>query len=163
MKYSASTTSNQGMPVWYQDVEETLHKSLGRELIENLIKQEVLLYKMDIENTETNFYGESKRKNWLGPYTLYGRVQIADEDMVSQGGLPVISEGDMIFHVYNDILTEQGIDVVRGDFLYFREKYYEVIHHGPDLSANPTRLGIDRKFYRMILAHTTDTVIFSGT
>ena len=40
--YTAATTAERGMPIYYaEDAEFVLHKKMGRELVENLIKQQV--------------------------------------------------------------------------------------------------------------------------
>ena len=62
--YCGNTYTASGMPIFYSGAEFQLHKRMGRELIENLIQQRVDLYRVDHVTTESNFYGESKAKNW---------------------------------------------------------------------------------------------------
>jgi len=161
--YCGDTYQAVGMPIFYAGAEFAVHKKMGRELIENLIQQAVLLYRIDQVNTEDNFYGEAKTKNYLDPVRLECRVQITDQDVVLEGGIRNLKRGDMVMHVYNDHLSDQGVEDIRvGDFLKFEGKFYEVFDNGPNDDANNRRLGVDREFYRTILAHVVQSDVFSG-
>lgn len=161
--YCGNTYSNVGMPIFYSGAEFQLHKTMGRELVESLIKQQVVLYRIDSETTEANFYGESKYKNFKTPVTLTARIQIADADAVFEGGIRKLKKGDMTMHVYTDHLADQGVDNIKvGDFLKFQNKFYTVYDNGPNDDENQRRLGVDREFYRTILAHVVESTVFSG-
>jgi hypothetical protein len=161
--YCGNTYSAVGMPVFYSGAEFQLHKTMGRELIESLIKQKVVLYRIDHENMESNFYGESKNKNWKQLVTLVARVQIVDQDAVFEGGIRKLKKGDMVMHVYTDHLADQGVDDIKiGDFLKFEHKYYVVFDNGPNDDENQRRLGVDRSFYRTFLSHVVESDVFSG-
>lgn len=161
--YCGNTYAAVGMPIFYSGAEFALHKTMGRELIENLIQQRVVLYRVDHELTESNFYGESKNKNWKVLVALTARIQIVDNDAVFVGGIRKLKQGDMVMHVYTDHLADQGVDDIKvGDFLKFEHKFYEVFDNGPNDDENQRRLGVDRGFYRTILAHVVESDIFSG-
>jgi hypothetical protein len=161
--YCGNTYAAVGMPIFYSGAEYALHKTMGRELVESLIKQQVVLYRVDQVLTDSNFYGESKVKNWKELVTLIARVQIADTDAMLEGGIRKLKKGDMIMHVYNDHLADQNVDdIYVGDFLKFEHKFYEVFDNGPNDDENQRRLGVDRQFYRTVLAHTVESDVFSG-
>lgn len=151
------------MPIFHGPAEVKLHVSMGRELVESLIKQRIVLYRVDATNTESNFYGESKVKNYKTPVTLAARVQIADEDASLLGGIRQIKRGSLITHVYQDHLVEQGADDVKvGDFILFEGKYYEIYDHGPNDDENQRRLGVDAEYYRTLIANYVESTVFSG-
>lgn len=161
--YCGNTYASVGMPIFYSGAEFQVQKLMGRELIESLIKQQVVLWRVDQVLTESNFYGESKNKNFLEPVTLVARVQIADEDATLVGGLRRVTKGSLITHVYTDHLSDQGVEDVKvGDFIQFEGKYYEIYDNGPNDDENQRRLGVDRGFYRTLLAHHAEADVFSG-
>lgn len=162
--YTANTTDDKGVPLYYSaDKEFVLHKMMGRELVENLIKQQVELYRIDNEFTEANFYGEAKRKNFLDVVTLNAVVRIVDEDATMIGGIRKLKLGDMEMHVYNDHLAEKGIEEIRvGDFLKYGDKFYEVFDNGPNDDENTRRLGVDYEYFKTYLAHVVEYDVFSG-
>lgn len=161
--YCGNTYQGVGMPIFYSGGEFQLHRTMGRELVENLINQRVDLYRIDSVTTEANFYGEAKIKNWLPVVTLSCRVQIADQDALLEGGIRKLKRGDMTMHVYNDHLAEMSVDEIRvGDYFKFEGKFYEIFDNGPNDDANQRRLGVTRGFYRTILAHVVESDVFSG-
>lgn len=163
LTYSANTYDNVGMPIFYSGSEFELRVRMGRELVENLIKQDVLLYRIDAPATESNFYGESKKKQFLDPVAMQARVAIVDQDVLLEGGIRKLKRGDMELHVYNEHLVEIGVDNIKvGDFIKFEHKFYEVFDNGPNDDANIRRLGVDREYYRTIRAHFVESGVFSG-
>ena len=160
--YCGNTYSAVGMPIFYSGAEFQLHKNMGRELIESLIKQQVVLYRVDHDMTESNFYGESKIKNFKTSTTLTARIQIADQDALLEGGIRKLKRGDMTMHVYSDHLASQGVTIKVGDFIKFENKFYEVNDNGPNDDANQMRLGVDNDYYRTILANYVESTVFSG-
>ena len=152
-----------GMPLWYDDSREgTLLKGFGRELVESLIVQNFTLYQIDLNETEKNFYGETKQKSYKTPVVVRGRIEIMDYDAEIVGGLRRVAKGDMMAFVYNDHLTELGIAISVGDYIYYLGKYYEVWDAGVDRDSNQTKLGIDRDYFVRILASEQKKAVFEG-
>ena len=151
-----------GLPIFFTDAEETLFNNLGRELVEDLIVQWFTLYRIDVSNTESNFYGESKKKNFLTPVVVKARIQIADADVELEGGMRRVSKGDMISHVYNEYMTENDFDMNVGDFIDYQGKTYEIYDAGYNLDTLDRKYAADREFHRRILAKAVKSTIFSG-
>ena len=106
-----------GVSIFFKDAEETLFRNVGRELLENIILQHFTLYRIDVSNTESNFYGESKKKNYLSPIEVIGRVRIADVEALLEGGVRRVSKGDMIAHVFLKFMEENDFEMNVGDFI----------------------------------------------
>lgn len=160
--YTSNAFAAVGMPIFYSGAEFQLQKMLGRELVEGLIKQQVTLYRVDLNATESNFYGESKQKNFKPPVVVVGRVQITDRDAVLEGGIRKLTKGDMVLHVYDDFLLEAGIEISVGDFVKYRDKFYAIYDNGPDDDANPRRLGVDNDYYRTYLGRKVGREVFGA-
>lgn len=150
------------LQLFFGDKEFSLYKKIGREIVEDIISQHLTLYSIDIEKTESNFYGESKSKQYKTPVILNARIFIADSDIESIGGIQKIAEGDLIAHVYRDTISELGIDINLGDFLLYDDKFYEVYSEGENLDFIGRKMGSDRDFYITVLAKTIDNPMFEG-
>jgi hypothetical protein len=152
-----------GMPIWFQGAEETLFNDLGRELIETLIVQNFILYRVNVEETESDFYGEAKQKIYKTPITVRARVQITDADIILEGGIRRASKGDMISYVYLQHMIEGDYEINVGDFIGYEGKYYEIYDAGYNKDSVDRKFGTDREYFREILAKVIKTEIFSGS
>lgn len=149
-----------GVSTWFKNAEETLFNNLGRELIEGFITQHFTLYRIDVVNTESNFYNESKFKQFLTPVEVIGRIQITDSDVVSEGGIRRLSKGDMTAWVYIEHMEELNIEISVGDFIHYEGKYYEVFDPGHNKDALNRKFATDREYYREILAKVVHEDVF---
>jgi hypothetical protein len=154
--------SYSGMPVFFTAAERTLLVDAGRELVEYLTYQYFDLYRIDNVRTDSNFYGENKVKHFKEKLTLTGRIKISDSDVTLQGGFRRVSQGDMILGIYTDLLEENNCDINVGDIIHHHGKYYEVFDAGYNKDSNERKLGVDREFYRTILANTVKEDIVEG-
>lgn len=151
-----------GVSTWFRDEEETLMKNLGRELVENLITQRFVLYRVDLVETDSNFYGEAKHKVYKTPTEVKARVQISDADVITEGGVRRLSKGDMQAWVYDDLLEELGVEINTGDFIGFQGKFYEVYDPGYNKDAMFNKFAADRDYFRTILAKVVSDDIFKS-
>lgn len=149
-----------GLPIFFGDKEATLFKLMGRELVETLINQHFTLYRMDVINTESDFYGETKTKVYKTPVEVKARIQIADTDVVSEGGIRRLSKGDMSAWVYIENMTELDIEINVGDFIGFLGKFYEIYDPGYNKDSMDRKYAADRDFMREILAKVVHEDIF---
>lgn len=152
-----------GLSTWFQDAEETLFNNLGRELVETLITQHFTLYRIDVAETESNFYGESKTKRYRTPVDVKARIQIADTDVYSEGGVRRMSKGDMQTWVYLQHMSELGIEISTGDFIGYAGKFYEVYDPGYNKDSLDRKFAADREYFREILAKVVSEDIFKST
>lgn len=151
-----------GLPIWFKDAELTLFKNLGRELVETLINQHFILYSVGYGETDSNFYGESKNKVYTSQTQVTGRIQIADSDILSEGGVRRMAKGDMTAWVYDDHLSELNLGIKIGDFIGFEGKFYEVYDAGYNQDALNRKLGVDREYYHEIKAKVITDDIFKS-
>lgn len=159
LPYCGNTYTVPNMPIFFSGAEFQVLKTMGRELVENLIKEQIELYRVDTENTESNFYGESKNKNWIGPTIVTCRVERTDRDVFLEGGLRRQRRREITVYVYQDHLKDIGIDEIRiGDFFKHRNDFYEVYGN----VGQGTRMGVDRGYYRRYRAFYVEEDVFSG-
>lgn len=153
-----------GLPIFFGDKEEALFKALGRELVEDLVNQHFTLFRVDVAKTDSNFYGESKKKVYKEPIEVKARIQISDTDVVSEGGIRRMSKGDMKAGVYREFLEQIGTDVHInvGDFIKFQGKFYEVYDAGYNLDNMTRKFAGDRDFMWEILAKVVHQDVFNS-
>ena len=151
-----------GLPIFFGDKEETLFKAMGRELVEHLVNQHFSLFRIDVTKTESNFYGESKKKIYLAPLEVKARIRIADTEVISEGGIRRMSKGDMEAGVYREHLEELGAHINIGDFIKFQGKVYEVYDAGYNLDSMNLKYAADRDFVWKILAKVVHEDVFKS-
>jgi len=152
-----------GLSLWFGEKENTLFNNLGRELVETLITQHFTLYRIDIDETDANFYGESKKKAFKTPQEVKARISIVDADVVDEGGIRRMSRGDMQTWVYLQHLTELDVSINVGDFIGFQGKVYEVYDNGANKDSMTRKYAGDRDYFQQILAKVITQDIFAGS
>lgn len=102
-----------------------MFKGITRELVEDVISQQIGYYKIMLANTTTNVYGESLNKQFIGPVLMYtmierGDFEFAPMDMTVNVNRPVT------FRFFKDHLIDANVVPEVGDVIMYNEKYYEV-------------------------------------
>ena len=152
-----------GLSLFFRDAEENLFNNLGRELVERLITQHFTLYRIDPQKTDSNFYGESKKKSYKQPVEVIARIQIQDTDVLSEGGVRRMAKGDMSAWIYLQHMNELDIDINVGDYIRYEGKFYEVYDPGYNKDSLGRKFAGDREFYREILAKVVSEGVFQST
>jgi hypothetical protein len=120
---------------------------IGRELFKNVVEQEVLYYKLSLEDTNVNIYGEGLDKVFstytkLNCFITRGDQVITDDDF----GPDLTRDASFAF-IRQDLVDLQIVPEV-GDVVMWHENYYEVgtvrenqLFLGRDNSYNLTEYG----------------------
>jgi len=121
--------------------------NINRELLQDVIEQEILLYKLNIVDTSTNLYGEALEKTYLEPIKLNCLITRGDQvydvdelgvDLGRQASFAILKQD------LRDINTVSEV----GDIVMWQEDYYEVdaikenqLFYGRDSDYNIARTG----------------------
>lgn len=100
-------------------------KIFSKELVEDIISQEVGYYKIKLDDTKPNIYGESLTKYFIGPVLipcLIVRGEFTKED--SDFGLD--TNRDVDFRFFKDHMIEANVYPEVGDIVMYNEAYYEI-------------------------------------
>jgi hypothetical protein len=103
----------------------SLFRHINKELINNIIQQSVGYYKVNLEKTTANVYGESTNKTYNDPILVNCLIErTAQEWNETEFGTDVTREINVRF--LRDILVDIQLVPEVGDVVLWQENYYEL-------------------------------------
>ncbi len=120
---------------------------ISRELLKDIVEQEIGYYKLSLNDTQANIYGEATNKVYLDPVKLNCLITRGDQVIdVDEFGPDLSREASFAF-VRQDLVDANTVPEV-GDIVFWQEDYYEVdtvrenqLFVGRDSSYNLTSYG----------------------
>ena len=103
----------------------SLFRHLNRELLGNIISQEIAYYKFDLVKNKTNIYGESTTKAFYPPVLLNCLIDRSDQNWESSDLGPNFNS-PFTFSFYREDLEDALILPEVGDIIMWYERYFEV-------------------------------------
>lgn len=100
-------------------------KSISRELVEDIVSQQVGYYKVVLDQTKPNVYGESLTKNYIGPVLLNCLIEREDFS-ANNKEYGVDYDRNVNFRFLKDHLVEANVVPESGDVIMYNELYYQV-------------------------------------
>ena len=101
------------------------YKNINREIISDIIEQKVGYYKVILENTTANIYGESLNKSFENPILINCLIDHSPQDTKSESNLPSVDR-PLLVSFLKDHLIEANVYPQRGDVLIWNDDYFEV-------------------------------------
>jgi len=166
-----------GIKLFFGEKERNFFSATGREITESVLQESFLLYRIDLNKTQTHkLYGESKRKVWLPEIQIFGRINVETQDPTYQvaGGIEKKGLGNLTAHIYIDQLEElnlitrqDGTNVIvsgikMGHFIGYKGQFYKIVDDGYSQISNEFSWAGDRRFFVTIKAVEIDEDIFQG-
>jgi hypothetical protein len=102
-----------------------LIRKMNRELLREVIEQEIGYYKISLENTQSNIYGESLTKTFLPPVLINCILTQADQ-VVNVDDFGPDLQRNLSFAFLRDDLVDAEVVPEVGDIIMIYEQYYEV-------------------------------------
>ena len=103
----------------------SLFRHINKELINNIIQQSVGYYKIDLDKTTSNLYGESLTKSYNNPVLVNCLIErTAQEWTETEFGTDVTRTITVRF--LRDILVDIQLVPEVGDVMLWQENYYEL-------------------------------------
>jgi hypothetical protein len=103
----------------------SLFRNMNRELLRNIITQEIAYYKIGLNQTVTNIYGESSEKYFKDPVLLTCLITRGDQNFNDDDFGPDVTR-DVSFAFLRDDLVDLNLVPEDGDIISWQESYYEV-------------------------------------
>ena len=113
------------MPKFISPRDVTFFRGIARELVDDVIQVEIILYKLNIQESTTNLYGESLNKTYYRGVSIYSLVD-KEDITVSYEGFGPDSSQLITFKLDRERCKEKGIYPEVGDFIFFDTSYYEI-------------------------------------
>lgn len=165
-----------GIELFFGEKERAFFTNAGREITEGILQESFLLYRIDLEKTQTDFYGQSKKKVWLPEIEIFGRINVEtkEPEYHVKGAVEKKGMGNLTAHVYLDHLEElgllikqQGTSVIvsgikMGHFIGYNGQFYKIIDDGYSQISNEFSFGGDRRFFITIKGVEVDEDVFQG-
>lgn len=103
----------------------TFFEGISRELVDAVITTAVILYKLVIENSKTNLYGESLSKTYYSGVECNAMIERQDSTVIYEGfGSDVTQTVDFRFNRFS--LKDTGFYPEIGDIIFHNDTYFEV-------------------------------------
>ena len=99
--------------------------NINRELLSDIVEQEILYYKFDLLNTEANLYGESTIKSYYNPVKLNCLITRGDQVISVDDFGPDLNREASFAFIREDLSDVQVVPEV-GDIIVWHNDYYEV-------------------------------------
>lgn len=105
------------------DVGLLLH--IGRELVQDVVEQEILYYKISLEETQENLYGEASEKYYWTPVHVNCLIRRGEQEWGEEEyGSDLNRSTEFAF--FKEDLRDKGILVEAGDIIEWSKSYFEV-------------------------------------
>lgn len=115
--------------------------NINRELLKDIVEQEILYYKFSIKDTEVNIYGEGLVKSFLEPLKLNCLITRGDQVITSDDFGPDLSR-EASFALLRQDLQDVSVVPEVGDIINWQEDYYVV----DTVRENQLFLGRDKSY-----------------
>ena len=119
----------------------SLFTGINRELLSDVVEQEILFYKVSLEQTQANIYGEATEKVYWSPIKYNCLVQRGDQrSTVDELGVDIVR--DVKFNLLRQDLIDTNVEPEIGDIVMWLENYYEI----DNITENQLFLGKDNAY-----------------
>ena len=99
--------------------------NIQRELVKDIVEQEILYYKFSLEESLANLYGESTQKTYWNPLKLSCIITRGDQIISDDEFGPDLNR-DVSFAFIRRDLSDVNVVPETGDIIMWHEDYYEV-------------------------------------
>lgn len=116
-------------------------KIVSKELVNDVISQQIGYYKLILQDSKTNLYGESNNKTYLGPVLFNCLIERGDYSAPVDEFGPDTSR-TVNFRLLRDDMIDANVVSEIGDIVLYNELYYEV----DNVNNNQLILGKDDQY-----------------
>ena len=113
------------MPKFISDRDVSFFRGLARELVDVVIENVCVLFKVDLKETKVNIYGESMNKSWHPGVELYVLIDKEPETAVYEGFGPDAQQ-NVTFKFDREMCEERNAYPEIGDIIFFNQSYFEI-------------------------------------
>jgi hypothetical protein len=100
-------------------------RNVARELIERVIEQTCVLYKINLNETRVNIYGEAMNKTWHKGVELNVLIN-KESETINYEGFGADTNQNIEFRFDREHCEERNAYPQIGDIIYFDNSYFEI-------------------------------------
>jgi hypothetical protein len=114
------------MALYGESRDISMFRYINRELMQNIISQQVVFYKVNLTETKTNMYGEaSMGRIFQQPLLIYALIETSKfENPVDDFGVDF--KWSVQYRFLRDDLVDANISPEVGDFIMYQNGYWEI-------------------------------------
>jgi hypothetical protein len=102
-----------------------LFRSIARELVDTVIENTCVLFKINLNETKVNIYGEAMNKTWHTGVELFVMID-KEPDTATYEGFGPEEQQNITFKFDRLLCEERNVYPEIGDVIYFDNSYYEI-------------------------------------
>jgi hypothetical protein len=157
--------SKKGIDLFFGEKERAFFDSVGREIINGILKESFIFYGIDYAKTNTHkLYGEAKKKVYRTPVEIFGRINVEVEspEYMTPGGIIKKGFGKITAEIFRSHLNELKTNPKIGDYMYFKGHYYEIVDDGSSNIGNEQSYAGDIVFSIKIVGIRVKADVFNA-
>jgi len=100
-------------------------RNVARELVDTVVENVCVLYKINLNDTKVNIYGEALNKTWHPGVELYVLIN-KEAQSAAYEGFGADTNQNIEFRFDRELCRERNAYPEIGDIIYFDDSYYEI-------------------------------------
>ena len=113
------------MPKFISERDVAFFKGIAREIVDVVVENTIVLFKVNLNETKINIYGEAMNKTWYPGVQLYALNNKEPETATYEGFGPDANQ-NIEFRLDRFMCEEKGVYPEIGDVIFFDQSYYEI-------------------------------------
>ena len=113
------------MPKFISDRDVEFFKSIARELVDDVVQNIITLFKINLNETKVNIYGEAMNKTWMPGVNLYALVD-REPESARYEGFGADTDQNITFKVDRFKCEEINVYPEVGDIIFHNDAYFEI-------------------------------------
>ena len=113
------------MPKFVLGRDVDFFKSIARELVDDVIQNTIVLFKINMNETKINIYGEALNKTWYPGVELFALID-KEPEVARYEGFGLDTDQNITFKLDRWMLEEKGIYPEVGDIINWNGGYFEI-------------------------------------
>ena len=113
------------MPKFLVGRDINFFRNVARELVDTVVENTCVLFKINLNETRVNIYGEALNKTWYPGVEVFALID-KEPETARYEGFGLDTDQNITFKLDRWMLEEKGIYPEVGDIIHWNEGYFEI-------------------------------------